>query len=300
MHRTPTRLGAALCRTLAWACLLLNLSALPALAVDSKEKVCDEIARKAERAIWNSVRETGDELFCRKPWVERRPEELLACGLHVETNRFTNRLKNRWNRFFQQTGAEWGTWGPRGLGPEWEEGTIRGGYRRVFFGAGLAYSTSTIEVVKEGGRAEANITVCELDDQGRVQASHRRTFASGQGGENQPRTVTLQHEDNRVLGVVVDTPASVNRFEYRTRIESEPIRVSEAEAPGIADLHVHQLVNLAFGGRMYWGQHDGPKETALAPEQITGRYDPTAGLSPEALLQCWTRAGWMPTCCSAR
>jgi hypothetical protein len=76
--------------------------------------------------------------------------------------------------------------------------------------------------------------------------------------------------------------------------------VSEAEAPGIADLHVHQLVNLAFGGRMYWGQHDGPKETALAPEQITGRYDPTAGLSPEALLQCWTRAGWMPTCCSAR
>ena len=127
MHRTPMRLGAAPHRTIAWAGLLLSLSALPALAVDSKEKVCDEIARKAERAIWNSVRETGDELFCRKPWVERRPEELLACGVHVETNRFTNRLKNHWNRFFQQTSAEWGTWGPRGLGPEWEEGTIRAG-----------------------------------------------------------------------------------------------------------------------------------------------------------------------------
>ena len=94
------------------------------------------------------------------------------------------------------------------------------------------------------------------------------------GGEQTPRTIGIDHEDSRILGVVVDTPASVNSFEYRARIESEPARLSEAEAPGIADLHVHQLVNLTFGGRMYWGQHDGPKETALAREEINGRYNP--------------------------
>jgi hypothetical protein len=130
----------------------------PAGADSTKEQVCAEVAAKAQRQIWDSVRETGDELFCRKPWVQRRPDEFAACALTNTVNTFGNKLKNRWNAFFANTGAEWAQWGPRGVSEEWESGQIRGGFRRVFFGPALAHSTSTVEVIKEDGQAEGIIT----------------------------------------------------------------------------------------------------------------------------------------------
>jgi hypothetical protein len=46
-----------------------------------------------------------------------------------------------------------------------------------------------------------------------------------------------------------------------------PARKGNTPAPvrGVADLHLHQMAALAFGGRYIWGQHDGPPASALRP-----------------------------------
>ncbi|HSK75320.1 MAG TPA: membrane dipeptidase [Thermoanaerobaculia bacterium] len=282
-------------KRLKWALLALPLLAFPGSSVQaqpSPQEVCREVARKADRTLWDGMREAGDDLFCRKPWVSRRPDELAACGVTSLGNKFGNRVKNKWNRFFEQAGGEWATWGARGVSEEWEEGTIRGGFRRVFFGPGLAFHRSTVEAVKEGGRAEAFVTVCELDYDGNVVSTRRASFPNGPGNENEPRTIGLANTDNRILGVVVDTPASVNRFEYRVRLTNEAIRNNLGAVRGVADLHVHQIVDLAFGGRMYWGSHTGDKPTALAEEVITGPLSPLVqNLTPGETLARITSPG---------
>ena len=239
-----------------------------ARAEKTADQVCSELAAKAKRTLWSSVRESGDAIFCRKSWLAGTPEELRACGLWTTTNVFANKTKNAWNKFFASGDSEWATWGPRGISVDWEEGTIVGGFKRSFFGAGLATFKSTVEVTKRGGQAEAFLTVCELDYDGKVVSKQRKSFPAGSGDVGKTVTFTVDHSDNRILGVVVDTPASVNKFEYRTRAISTPARTNLPPVRGIADLHVHQFMNLAFGGRMYWGQHVGPKSTALAPEVI--------------------------------
>lgn len=260
-------------RTAAAATMLgVLLPAATARAEKSAEQVCDELAAKAKRTLWSSVRESGDAIFCRKSWLAGTPEELRACGLWTTTNAFANKTKNLWNKWFASGDAEWATWGPRGISSDWEEGTIVGGFKRSFFGAGLATFKSTVEVVKRGGQAEAFLTVCELDYDGKVVSKQRKSFPPGPDNVGKTVTFTVEHKDNRILGVVVDTPASTNKFEYRTRAISSPVRNNLPAVRGIADLHVHQFMNLAFGGRMYWGQHVGSKSTALAPEvtNITG------------------------------
>ena len=255
-------------RPAALALLAFLFPAVSAHAAKTADETCEALARKAQRTLWSSVRETGDSLFCRKSWVPGKPDELSACGVWTKANVFSNKTKNAWNRLFDKAGADWATWGPRGISAEWEEGTIRGGFKRTFFGAGLAYSKTTVEVVKEGGRAEGTVTVCALDYDGKVRAQRQKGFESGKGGEGRRVTIALEHQDNRILGVVVDTPPSVNSFEYRARVLSEPIRNDLPPVKGVADLHVHQMMNVAMGGRFYWGHHSGFAERALAREEV--------------------------------
>jgi len=271
--------------------LILIFYFSPAHAEKSAMEVCGDVANKAQRVLWDSVRETGDELFCRKPWVQRRPDELLACGIHTTTNLYGNKLKNKWNAFFDKAGAEWATLGARGISVDWEEGTIKSGFKRTFFGAGLAANKTLVEIVKEGGKAEAFITVCELDYDGKVVGSHRMSFPSGKGDENLSRKVEFENKDTHIIGVVVDTDLTVNSFEYRARLSNSAIRNNLGPVNGVADLHVHQLYNLGFAGRMMWGLHDGDKKYALAPEVITGKYDPTSANAVDFALSAITKGG---------
>jgi microsomal dipeptidase-like Zn-dependent dipeptidase len=231
--------------------------------------VCDAVAKKAGRTLWNSVRENGDSLLCRKSWMPGLPEELGACTAWTQTNLFADKLKNLWNRVF--SGAEWATWGPRGISADWEEGTIQGGFKRTFFGAALAYSKNTVEVVKEGGKAKGIVTACLIDYDGRVTSADQKSFDGGKGGENAGVTFTYENKDNRILGVVVDTPPELPgvSFEYRARAVTEPLRNDLGPVHGVADLHVHQTADLAFGGRWFWGASSGPIQNALHKEVVT-------------------------------
>src|SRR5690348_16203187 len=46
---------------------------------------------------------------------------------------------------------------------------------------------------------------------------------------------------------------------------SPEFEMDEGHAPvvGLADIHVHQMSHLAFGGAWIWGEHDGPAAQAL-------------------------------------
>ena len=265
--------------------LFLLFGPASAFAEKPKQEVCREVANKAQRVLWDAFRKSADEMFCRKPWVERQADEFAACGLTNTGNLLSNKSKNAWNRFFDRADVGWAALGPRGISAEWEEGTIRSGYKRTFFGPALAYTKSTVEVVKEGGKAEAFVTVCELDMDGKVVSSHRRVFPKGKGQETLSHKVEFKNQVTSILGIVVDTDLSINRFDYRARLQSEAILNSLGPVKGVADLHVHQFMDLAFGGRLYWGSHRGDKKLALAPEVITGRLNPaTAKLSADAVI----------------
>ena len=269
--------------------VMIGLVALSLLVQSARaataDQVCSDVAKKAGRTLWSSMRESGDSMFCRKSWLPGEPDELGACSLWTKANLYTNKVQNLWNNIF--SGAGWATWNPRGIGPDWEQGTIQLGAKRTFFGAALAYSKTTVEVVKEGGKAQASVTVCTLNYDGEVASKEQKNFPSGQGGENTSVKFTLTNNDNRILGVVVDTPVEFPgvTFEYRAHVLTEPIRNNLGAVRGIADLHVHEFAELGFGGRLFWGLSSGPIANALHKEEIspTGtNFDLT---SPVSLLQ---------------
>ena len=167
-------------RRAAWGLVaVIWLVAQPGWAARSASEVCADLARKAQRTLWSSVREAGDAAFCRKSWVPGQMDEFAACAQWNTDRVFANKLKNLWDGLFQKADAEWATWGPRGVASDFEQGTIRGGFKRTYFGAGTAYSKSIIEVAKEGGKAEAFVTVCRLDYDGNVTSSAQKSFANG-------------------------------------------------------------------------------------------------------------------------
>ena len=250
------------------AVVACGLWAPAVVAAPSAAEICNSVAAKAQRTLWSSLREAGDATFCRKSWVQGRVDELAACNAWTQGQLFSNKLKNLWNAFFQKADVEWATWGPRAIAGDFEQGTIRGGFRRTYFGAGTAYSKSSVEVAKEGGEAAATVTICTIDYDGVVASSQQKSFANGAGGVGATARFDLINNDSRIVGVVIDTPVSINSFEYRARMLNEPIRNDLSPVKGVADLHVHQMVHLAFAGRLYWDENSGPEQTALAKEAI--------------------------------
>lgn len=255
------------------------LAGIPAARAElSKEELCAEVAKATVRereTLWKSLRDGADKALCRRDSVKAKPAELAGCAAIGVAKMASMFIKNVLDTGLKDLDvAEWKKWGPRGLSEDWEEGTIQVGFKRIFLGAAMAYATATVEVIKEGGKAEGVVTVCELDYQGRLVASHRSRFPAGTGNEGAARRLRVKTSDNRMLAVVVDTPATSDAFEYRARLWNRPNRqpsgpLDPKKGPYIADLHVHQFANLAFGGRLYWGQHAGAPDVALAKEVVT-------------------------------
>jgi microsomal dipeptidase-like Zn-dependent dipeptidase len=273
--RTRTQLTPHLAALLMMAGTLLASSA--ARAAQTKEQLCADVARTTTRErekLWMTIRSAADRALCRKPALLSRPEELIACGTPRIAPIFQGLLLNAFEGLFKKvTFPEWAALAPRGISEDWEEGTIQVGARRIFLGAAHAYGTARVELQKEGGKAPGNVTVCELDYAGNVIASYRKTFPDGKGNEGALRTVEVNATDNRLLAIVVDTPAGTDAFEYRARLWNRPTRspkgpLDPKKGPYIADTHVHQFANLAFAGRLLWGQHDGDPAVALGSEVV--------------------------------
>lgn len=238
-------------------------------ALTDADLVCDSLSRQLRTQLVDEVGRAADETFCRKPWIERTSREFLACAGAKQSIRIESRLRDRWNRLFQTVGKEWATWGPRTVADDWETGTILAGFKRTYFGVILPMGQTRITIEKRGGKAETIVTVCEFDRAGNLTDSHRRKFTQGAHDSIQRDVTFAKQRDPRILATVLDTKFGVNQFRYRIRLQTDPDQDTQTPVNGIADLHVHQTANLAFGGRMMWGQHDGIAENALAPEIMT-------------------------------
>ena len=103
------------------ALMALTLSAPDASAAASKEQVCQQVANKAKRTLWDDFRKAADEGVCRKPWMQRHPAEFIGCAGANKARKVANRLKDRWNRFFQRADAGWATWGPCAVSEGWDQ-----------------------------------------------------------------------------------------------------------------------------------------------------------------------------------
>lgn len=252
-------------RTITSLILLFFLSPALELAAQVAAAIrCGEVAEKIDDSFWDELRSAADDTHCRKAWVERTASEFLACASVDNTLRFGSALKVKWNAFFDANDAEWGTLGPRMVGAQGETGTIQGGFKRTYLGAGLPTINSTVTVTKTGGRARGVITVCAVDQDGNVTDVQRAEFASGRGTPA-PLTFTVPNPSLQTVGVVVDTPAGTRSLSYTVSLTDDYGEVG-ARVEGIADLHIHQFAERGFGGRMLWGDHRGPKRQALAPE----------------------------------
>jgi microsomal dipeptidase-like Zn-dependent dipeptidase len=250
-------------RTLTCFLAMIALAHEPALAQQAAQALCQEVAGKARRNLLNGLRESADELFCAKGWLSGT-SSIGPCFVGNTAVNLYNGVREKWNALFAGD-AEWANWGPRAIGAEPETGTIQGGFKRTYFGPASAASTSTIVVRKTGGQARGFVTVCELDLEANVIATHRREFPNGR--DLGRREIALQQEtQNRIVGIVIDAPAGLNSFGYELRLRTTPDRTWTDPVDGIADLHIHAVADRGFAGRVFWGSSLGPKAQALAPE----------------------------------
>ena len=86
--------------------VFISLISVCACASKPEADVCSDVAKKAQRVLWDSMRAAGDELYCRKPWVKHAADELVACSAQQITYKFSNKLKNKWNALFDNANAE--------------------------------------------------------------------------------------------------------------------------------------------------------------------------------------------------
>lgn len=163
--------------------------------------------------------------------------------------------------------------------------------RHVFVGAGLAKNAK--EAYLSFGTTvnqPVQMTMCSIAMDGTISLVDRvewpdptTAVAATLEIKTPDRTRTDGRENSATSMIVVgvDFPLGVipgGEAEFRLL---NRYNCGECELYGIADLHVHQMAELAFGGRLLWGSHTGPQATALAEETYTGDL---AGLGPVAAL----------------
>ena len=246
----------------------VGMGVSPAFAEVSAMDRCAEVRNKLDPSFWTELRNAADKTVCYRPWAKRNVE-FLACAATDVVGKFGSFLKVGWNAYFSKHNAEWAVLGPRYVGSEGERGSIQGGFKRTFLGAGFPSVKSHVNVTKRDGRAEGIITVCQISQDGnRILKTQRFTFANGNDNIGKQFETTFSNEEMATIGIVVDTPASINSFAYSVTLTDEG-GIGGPKATGLADLHLHQLADLGFGGRVLMGEHRGPKSSALAPDQLS-------------------------------
>lgn len=225
------------------------ITSLPASAFAQ----CGDMSDLA-RDVWGEYKKAALAVGCTAPTRDVALKYLTCSATKIQTG-LVDGMVGWWNSVAQN---RWATIGPRSLGPERQEGQLVVGSGRRFTTLAPAYSTARIEFDSlEGGKT--NVTVCGFDDSGRaviqkevvVDPDVRSTWS-----------VDVSNAAGNVLILKLDAK-SANRFKYGVRMVTDPIRWDFGEAPGFADLHVHQAAELGTAGLAYWGSHRGTARDAL-------------------------------------
>jgi microsomal dipeptidase-like Zn-dependent dipeptidase len=243
------------------AATIATLLTCPVHAAD-----CPDMTRYA-KDVYTKIKESGRELGCYAPFDVGQPfspPAATGCFIGGMVANFSTTLLGWWNSAAKNG---WATIGPRALGMEPETGVLRLGLaKRTFLTAFPVMTTDQkLTIEKTDGRAETEVTVCRINENGVTRQIANVVIPNG----NDPvtRTIPLSDSTGNLIAVVLDNKSATNDFHYRIRSGFEPIKVNYGAIKGLADLHVHMMANLAFGGRLVYG----------APDALpTDRCDPNA------------------------
>jgi len=240
---------------------------------------CPEVLAGIDiRPLWTGLKSAASDHHCRKPWVEGKRGELFACG-DPATSRDTAGVAAA---NIAEDNKDWGqaltNWETTGIGGKT---TIKGelSTRMIAVGPAFAFNeqTASLYALEPNYDSATALTVCAIDTKGNMTM---RGYAGWDGDpDTRPKgdwnfTVeTGQNDETDLLALVVDFPdehqIGRSNESFELRLSNEYTR-QDLSIRGIADLHVHQTAELAFGGRLLWGSHTGRMRDALASERFTG------------------------------
>jgi microsomal dipeptidase-like Zn-dependent dipeptidase len=266
---------------------LLRFALVPVLALvvsTSAHAACTNTADVVED-VWAAYEKYAREAGCMAPI--KGPLKWTACALERPIGRRLRLLDQMVGWWNSAANNGWATLGHRNLGIEPEEGTIVGTTGRLF--VGLAPTNSgrvTVELERRSGNGRTQVEICAHRRHQRPESL--RTEIVDPSREDRWSWVFNDLED-AIVTVHLDGRSVANRFGYELQLTAEPIRWNLGPVTGFADLHVHQVAELGFGGNSYWGSHTGNASAALhscgwveALEDIvtSGRIESLHGLLP--------------------
>ena len=164
----------------------------------------------------------------------------------------------------------WASLDPRILKPEFQQGTIVGGFKRTFIGPAPTASNIEIHIKRIKGdgpvptaTAKATISINLYNAEGNSVFSKVLHFEKGNYTEL--KKVVFAGEDFGFVIVIVDTEVGIKSFKYEIKYLEVPQKTDTAPVIGFADIHVHQTAEYAFAGNWMHGSMMGDPAVVLAP-----------------------------------
>jgi hypothetical protein len=220
---------------------------------------CESMAGLAAD-VWGKFKQSALIAGCVLPGASRDVvTKFIACSAAKVQTGLVEGMLGWWNSTAQN---RWTTIGARSVGPEWQEGTLRGTTGRTFTSMAPMYSRTIVELQQLDGKARTEITICGFDASGRAAKISERPLDPEQVKPQHVWRFPVAQAAGHILTIKLDAKSALNNFNYRMRTVTEPIRWNY-EAKGFADLHVHQAAELAAAGNYYWGSHTDKAHEAL-------------------------------------
>jgi len=242
---------------------LVTLAALSTVILASANARADDACSKARgyaEKIWAEYKTHAASEGCASPVTG--PGRFRACFIKPgRAQAIGNKMLGWYNNMVNNS---WATLGPRTLTATPAEGTIKLGAGRLFISSIPEHTGQyDLQIRKRGGKAAAQISLCKITDDGTFHQAGALSIPNGD--DNVGRTFTLRATQPMEGGLVaawVDTQ-SANDFEYAISGQAQPAKDDIGPVTGFADVHVHQVSSLGFGGSFYWSGPDHAGELAL-------------------------------------
>lgn len=227
--------------------------AMAALALSPAARAddCADMTKYA-KDVYTEFKEIGRKYGCISPVSISGRFRACFLGPQVVTG-VTSGMLGWWNKMAKN---DWATIGPRTLGTDPEQGNLVLGGRRTFLTSFPVNSSEmTLEIHKLDGRAETEVTICKLEEDGSTKKLVGYTFPNGK--DLSTKEWKLQDVEGALISVRLNNKSATNEFQYRIHATATPRKNDLGPVKGLADLHTHQTAQMAFGGDWMWGEMTG-------------------------------------------
>ena len=223
--------------------------------------------------LWQAYERQTKEAGCYLPWKAGSPDSWGPCM--QEYSKIPLQLGEKmigvWNHLADN---EWATIGPRRIEPGSNHGTLLSPGNRLW----LTHTPQFMDEVRVrihkrkatdakllGAEIPLNtrvdVSVCATRPDGESKLIHReRVLAKDDAGKVVDLSMTEDPEP-AILSVFMRSTAKVPlTFKYDIRVDVEPKKFHAGPVDGFADVHMHQMADVAYAGLWYWGNHAVPAD----------------------------------------